>query len=54
MNLKDTYTQVFLQAAEIDADAELQKKYKTVWWWNFRSKDEGGLRLTDEGLKFIE
>lgn len=23
------------------------------WWVNNRIKDEGGLRLTDEGLKFI-
>lgn len=53
MNLKDTYTQVFLQAADITADAELQKKYKAVWWWNFRSKSEGGLRLTEQGLEFI-
>ena len=54
MDPKDTYTQVFLRAAGVDADAELQKKYKAVWWWNFRSKSEGGLRLTEEGLKFIE
>ena len=54
MNLKDTYTRVFLQAADIDADLELQKKYKSVWWWNLRNKDEGGLRLTEQGLNFIQ
>ena len=54
MDLKDTYTGVFLQAANLKADPESIKKYKNIWWWNFRNKDSGGLRLTDEALNFIE
>jgi hypothetical protein len=54
MDLKDTYTGVFLQAANLKADPESIKKYKSIWWWNFRNKDSGGLRLTDEALNFIE
>jgi hypothetical protein len=54
MDIKDTYTRVFLQAADQDSDAEAIKKYKSLWWWNFRSKDSGGLRLTEEAMTFIQ
>jgi hypothetical protein len=54
MNLKDTYTSVFLKAAEQPADEESIKKCKPIWWYNFRKKDEGGLRLTEAGLEFIQ
>jgi hypothetical protein len=51
---KDAYTRVFLQAAEIDPTPEKIKEYKSVWWWNFRNKSEGGLRMTEQALEFIE
>lgn len=51
---KDAYTRVFLQAAEINPTPEKIKEYKSVWWWNFRNKSEGGLRLTEQALEFIE
>lgn len=54
MDSKDTYTRVFLQAADQPADQETIKKYKSIWWWNFRNKEEGGLRMTEEALQFIE
>ena len=54
MDIKDTYTRVFLQAADQDSDVEAIKKYKSLWWWNFRSKDSGGLRLTEEAMTFIQ
>jgi hypothetical protein len=54
MDIKDTYTRVFLQAADQDSDLEAVKKYKSLWWWNFRSKDSGGLRLTEEAMTFIQ
>jgi hypothetical protein len=54
MDIKDTYTRVFLQAANQSADADTVKKYKSIWWWNFRSKDSGGLRLTEEAMTFIQ
>lgn len=54
MDLKDTYTQVFLQAANIDPTEENIKKYAAVFWYSFRHKTQGGLRLTDTGLQFVE
>ena len=54
MDIKDTYTRVFLAAAGLETDPDTVKKYRAIWWWNVRSKDQGGLRLTDEALKFIE
>ena len=54
MNIKDTYTRVFLQAANQPTDSETIKKHKNIWWFNFRDKDSGGLRLTEEGMRFIE
>ena len=54
MDIKDTYTRVFLQAADQSTDADTIKKYKPIWWWNFRSKDSGGLRLTEEAMTFIQ
>jgi hypothetical protein len=47
---KDTYTRVFLNAAGQDGDIE---KLKIQWWQNLRTKGEGGLRLTDQGIEFI-
>lgn len=53
MDIKDTYTKTFLKAAEVNVtDSELDQ-YKKLWWYNFRAKNTGGLRLTDEGLNFI-
>lgn len=54
MDTKDAYTRVFLQAANIDPTPKKIKEYKAVWWWNLRSKDSGGLRLTEHALNFIE
>lgn len=54
MDLKDAYTRVFLQAADIETTPEKIKEYKSVWWWNLRSKDSGGLRLTEHALNFIQ
>ena len=54
MDLKDTYTKVFLQAADQDADSNTLKQYRSTWWWNVRDKDTGGLRLTEPALQFIE
>lgn len=51
---KDTYTRVFLQAAEIEPTPEKIKEYKSIWWWSHRNKSQGGLRLTDQALEFVE
>ena len=54
MDLKDTYTSVFLKAAGQSFDENIIKKFRSAWWQNVRCKDHGGLRLTDQGLEFIE
>lgn len=54
MDIKDTYTRVFLEAAGITADPDTIKKYKLVWWYNIRNKETGGLRLTEHALNFID
>jgi len=51
---KDAYTKAFLQAAEIPVTEKNIKDYNAVWWWSFRKKDQGGLRLTEQALKFID
>jgi hypothetical protein len=53
MSIKDTYTKKFLEANGQIADQKLIEAKKIEWWYNVRSKDSGGLRLTDEGIKFV-
>lgn len=52
MDIKDTYTKVFLKSAEKNTTEDEIKKNKIKWWWNIR--ENGGLRLTDEAIEFIE
>ena len=54
MDLKDTYTSVFLKAAGESVDENIIKKFRSTWWQNVRGKEHGGLRLTDQGLEFVE
>lgn len=55
MDVKDQYSRIFLKAAYPDKilQDQLVKEKRVEWWWNVRSKDSGGLRLTDNALKFI-
>ncbi len=53
MNWKETYTKSFLKNADISINPNTLKEYLPMWWKNSRSKDVGGLRLTDKGLDFI-
>ena len=52
MNLKETYTKVFLKQAGISINESTLKEYMPLWWQNTRSKNQGGLRLTEEGFDF--
>ena len=54
MDVKDHYTQIFLKAADNEITPERIKKLRVDWWFNVRSKEGGGLRLTEYALKFIE
>ena len=53
MNWKDTYTKIFLKSLNIAVTEATLKEYMAQWWQNTRVKDEGGLRLTDEGLRIV-
>lgn len=53
MNWKETYTKIFLKQAGKSTGEISIKEYMPQWWQNTRTKDSGGLRLTDEGLRFI-
>ena len=50
MNWKETYTKVFLKQSDIAITEANVKAYMSVWWQNTRSKEVGGLRLTDKGF----
>ena len=54
MDTKDNYTRIFLKAADQEITDEVVQKLKTQWWYNVRSKEDGGLRLTEFAIKFIE
>lgn len=49
---KDTYTKVFLKSAKNYDGTE--DEIKKIIWYNFRSKSEGGLRLTEQGIDFVK
>ena len=54
MNWKETYTKIFLKNANIAIGENTLKEYMPMWWKNSRSKNFGGLRLTDEGITFVK
>jgi hypothetical protein len=53
MDQKDHYSQAFLKASRQDYSETAVSNVRTVWWYNVRTKDSGGLRLTDVGLEFV-
>lgn len=54
MDIKDTYTTVILKSKDETVDQDTIKKMRTLIWYNVREKTEGGLRLTDQGIKLVE
>ena len=53
MITKDTYTKIFIQQWGKSVDDANIQLYQREWWVNSRTKDVGGLRLTDEGFEFL-
>ena len=54
MNRKDSYTKIFLKAAgSTPTDKELED-FKKIFWYSTREKESGGLRLTEQGISWIE
>ena len=50
---KETYTKIFLQQKDRSIDAANVKLHLFKWWQSHRSKEVGGLRLSEEGHKFL-
>lgn len=50
---KETYTKIFLKQHDKSIDAANVKLHLYKWWQSHRSKDTGGLRLSDEGFEFL-
>mgnify|MGYP001072373819 CR=1 FL=1 len=50
---KSIYTKVFLKQLGKVVTEVTVKEHMYLWWQNNRSKDSGGLRLTQEGLDLI-
>ena len=54
MNWKETYTKIFLKQSGKSVNEVTLQQYYPIWWQNTRKKEIGGLRLTDEGFRFIK
>ena len=50
---QETYTKIFLKQAGQAVSVENVQTKMRIWWKNTRTKSQGGLRLTDEGLEFV-
>jgi hypothetical protein len=54
MNWKEVYTKVFLKQLDKSTDDATVKQYMPIWWQNVRTKDSGGLRLTEKGYEVLQ
>jgi hypothetical protein len=50
---KETFTKIFLATNNKSTDSANVKLHLYTWWQSHRSKDAGGLRLSDEGFSFL-
>ena len=50
---QETYTKIFLSAWGKSTDDANVKMYTRTWWKNTRTKNGGGLRLTEQGYEFL-
>lgn len=50
---KETFTKIFLTNKDKSTDSANVKLHLYKWWQSHRSKDSGGLRLSDEGFEFL-
>lgn len=54
MTNKVVYTKLFLKQLGKSINDTSVKEFMHVWWQNTRSKDSGGLRLTQEGYDLLK
>lgn len=50
---RETFTKIFLKTKEKSIDAANVKLHLHKWWQSHRTKDTGGLRLSEEGFNFL-
>jgi len=50
MNQKIELTKYILDTLKTSYTDKELRKYMHLWWWNTRSKNSGGWRLTEEGF----
>lgn len=50
---KESYTKIFLQQWNKSIDEANSKLFQRKWFVNNRTKEGGGLRLTDDGYEFL-
>lgn len=50
---QETFTKIFMKNSDQALTEANIKTNLRKWWKNTRAKEEGGLRLTDEGLEFV-
>ena len=50
---KETYTKIFLKAKDKSIDPANTKLHLYKWWQSHRTKESGGLRLSEEGFNFL-
>ena len=51
--LKELYTKIFLQQADLPTDDDSVRQYIKKWFKNPREKLDSSLTLTDEGFEFV-
>lgn len=50
---KEVYTKIFLQQKDRSIDPANVKLHLYKWWQSHRSKESGGLRLSEDGFEFL-
>jgi len=54
MNQKTEITKYILESMDLDASSERVRKTIPTWWYSTRQKEQGGLRLTDQGFEAFQ
>jgi hypothetical protein len=54
MNQKTEITKYILESMDLDASDGRVRKTIPTWWYSTRQKEQGGLRLTDQGFEAFQ
>lgn len=54
MNLKLEITQLITKQLNLPSDQKSIRKFQKLWFVNSRTKNKGGMRLTDLGLDYMK